>query len=371
MKRILHIVGTMNRAGAETMVMNLYRAIDRTKYQFDFVYFTQQPCDFDKEIEDLGGRIFRISEKEFNSSFKRTYKLYQIIKENKPFHAVQCHQLLANSFHLMAAYFAGIKIRLAHAHSTRDFNDNSFARRFYRKFSKFLIKSFSTNFVACGVEAGNFLFPKVNKNKILFIPNAIDVHKFLSSRNHRDKTIFFKNNQIKEDTIVFSQIGRFMEVKNHKFSVDFALYLKSLGIDFQMFFVGFGVLEDKIKELVIDKNLSNNITFLGLREDIDLILANTDIMLMPSLYEGFPVILVESQAAGTPALISDQISNEVDLGMDLVKFCDLNATFDIWLDKTNLLLSTQKNHPEERLEILRKRGFDIDVSVKVLEKVYN
>ncbi|MFH4965334.1 glycosyltransferase [Gaetbulibacter sp. M235] len=368
MRKILHIVGTMDRAGAETMVMNLYRAIDKTKYQFDFVYFTERTCSYDEEIIALGGTIYRIPEKYNKSPLLRTFKLFKLIKANKPFYAIHCHQLLGNSFHLTAAYFSRVNKRIAHAHSTRDFNDNSLIRCLYQNFSRKIISLFATDFIACGKAPGKFLFP--NQKNITFIPNAIDVPKFLESKNKR-KESFFNNININDKTIVLSQIGRFMPVKNHEFSVNFASFLKDNGIDFHLNFVGSGYLESEIKEIVTKKGLSNYISFLGVKENINMILANTDVLLMPSIYEGFPVILVESQAAGVPALISKGISKEVDLGLNLIYFCDLEASYNTWHELVNTIIQKPLISANKRHKVLREKGYDIEVSVKLLEKVYS
>ncbi|WOD43362.1 glycosyltransferase [Hwangdonia lutea] len=365
MKRILHIVGTMDRAGAETMVMNLYRAIDKSKYQFDFVYFTHKSCAYDDEIKELGGVIYRIPQ---HSAIIRTYRLYQLLKKNRQFYAVHCHQLLANASHQFAAFFAGMPIRISHAHSTQDIYNTNFIRNLYQKASKVLISWLSTDFIACGLEASNFLFPR--QESILYIPNAIDVSKFINSEKKKTQN-FFNINSIKNNTIIISQIGRFMPVKNHEFSIKFAFYLKQNNIDFHMMFAGSGHLENSLKQLVAKMGLSNNITFLGVREDIDLVLANSNLLLMPSLYEGFPVILVESQAAGTPALISNGISNEVDLGLGLVQFCDLKSPNEEWLGLMQNILKKERVSPFERNKVLKSKGFDIDVSVKLLEKLYS
>ena len=364
MKRILQVVGSMDRAGAETMVMSLYRAIDKNQYQFDFVYFTERSCSYDDEILSLGGKIYRIPDKYSKKPITRTYALYKIIKKNKPFHAVHCHQLFSNAFHLTAAYFAGIKQRIAHSHNTSDVNSETLYGKFYQAFSRKIIKLFSTDYIACGDQAGKFLFPSVKE--IVFIPNAVNVQKFLNVKE-RKKENFFQNNLITNDTIILSQIGRLMPVKNVEFSIHFAEYLKDNSIDFHLFFAGLGYLE---KNLVSEKELDKYITFLGVRSDIEMILAHSDALLMPSFHEGFPVILVESQTSGTPALISNNISNEVDLGLDLVHFCSLEASFDVWKDSLNRILTNSIPDTLKRHEVLKNKGFDIDISVKTLENIY-
>jgi glycosyltransferase EpsF len=367
MKRILQVVGTMDRAGAETMVMSLYRAIDKSKYQFDFVYFTARACSYDDEILSLGGKIYRISELQSKNPIIRTYQLYKIIKKNKPFHAIHCHQLFSNSFHLTAAYFAGIKQRIAHSHNTSDVNSKTLFGKLYQAFSKKTINVLSTDYIACGNAAGKFLFSP--KQDIVFIPNAVNVKKFLNVKQKKVEN-FFENNLITSNTIILSQIGRLMPVKNAEFTINFAEFLKSKQVDFHLFFAGSGRLESDLKALVFEKGLGKYITFLGVRSDIEMILAHSDALLMPSFHEGFPVILVESQTSGTPALISNKISSEVDLEMNLVRFCALEDSFEEWQTNLENLIKTKPIVPEKRHEILKEKGFDIDVSVKLLESIY-
>ncbi|NJX15160.1 glycosyltransferase [Tamlana crocina] len=368
MKRILQIVGTMDRAGAETMVMSLYRAIDKTEYQFDFVYFTERPCDYDDEILELGGKIYRIPESLASSSIRRTFELYKIIKNNKPFHAVHCHQLFSNAFHLIAAFCAGSKQRIAHSHNTSDVNSKTLHGKLYQKFSRKIINLLSTDFIACGDEAGKFLFP--NQQNVVFIPNAVNVQKFINAKPNDTAQHFFKIEGISEKTMVLSQIGRLMPVKNVEFSINFAEYLKLKKIDFHICLVGAGRLENDLKQLVQSKGLEKQISFLGVRSDIEKVLAHSDALLMPSFHEGFPVILVESQTAGIPALISNRISSEVDLNMGLIEFCALESSFDDWYKKLIELTSKPKMDAKARHDILKDKGFDIEVSVKLLEKIY-
>nr|WP_256437878.1 glycosyltransferase [Aquimarina sp. U1-2] len=350
------------------MIMNLYRAIDRSQYQFEFVYLTDKECSFDSEIESMGGVIHRIPKKHSKSVFFRTFKIYQLIKKDGGFHAVHCHQLFGNGFHLLAGFLAGVKKRIAHSHSTNYLSKKSFSSFLYTKFSKYLIDVLATDYIACGEQAGNFLFKP--KRKAVFIPNAIDIKKFLKSE-HKIVNHFFENDTITSNTILFSQIGRFMPVKNHEFSIELCSFLKQKDIDFHLFFAGSGILENKLREIVEQKELSKNITFLGVRNDIEMVLANTDILLMPSLYEGFPVTLVESQASGTPALISEGISKEVDLGLNMVTFCSLESSYDVWLNQIKKIKSAPIPSSQEILDKLRLKGFDIEISVKMLERIYD
>jgi glycosyltransferase EpsF len=359
MKRILHIIGTMNRAGAETMLMNLYRVLDKKKYQFDFLYFTDKHCDYDDEILSLGGKIYRVSNGGFVNRFVETYRF---LKNNKDFYAVHSHTLLNNGTNLFAAYLTGHKRRISHSHNTSNGPSATISSSLYYKFSKYLINTFSNGFIACGFEAGEYLYDK--KNKFLFLPNAVNFDDFKSTELEIRNEINISN-----ETILICQIGRFLSVKNHVFTVDLAKYMMSQNIDFHIVFVGDGLLKPKIQEKVKANKLESKVTFMGLRKDIPSILKSADCMIMPSIHEGFPVVLVESQVSGTPSLISSDIAAEVDLGVDLVRFESLSSNFELWSNKIKEIKNLKKTDTLF-LSVLREKGFDIKSSLEILLKYY-
>ena len=350
----------MNRAGAETMLMNLYRELDKEKYQFDFLYFTNQKCDYDDEIIALGGKIYRVNNDSFFSRFKATYRFF---KTNKQFYAVHSHTLLNNGTNLLAAFLAGYKKRVSHSHSTANLTYQNVSQIGYYYFSKFLINIFSTHYIACGIEAGAYLYYK--KNKPLLLPNAVDFAVFESA-----KPTLREELSLNKNTFLIVQIGRFLEVKNHNFTIDLAKYMSdSHQIDFHIVFVGDGPLRNSCIDKMNANNLSNYITFVGLRSDIPSILKSSDCMIMPSLHEGFPVVLVESQVAGIPALVSNTVANEVDLGVDLIFFESLTANFNKWQQQL-VLLKNKKKKDKNYLEQLSNKGFDVKSSVSILIDFY-
>ncbi len=371
MKRIIHIVGSMNRAGAETMIMNLYRNLDCNNYQFDFIYFTKDKCDYDKEIIDKGGEIYRVltSKSSMFKTISRYFKYYSLLKNLKGDNCVHSHMNINNSMYLFLAYLAGIKDRISHSHGTEGKYHQSFFRKTYKFFSFSIIKKFATKYIACGVSAGNYLYPKVEKSKIILLPNAINVEVFSESRivNRNYIRSFLK---IDKETIVVSQIGRLSTVKNHIFSIQFFKKLKELKVKFHFVIIGDGELNEYLQEMVKTEGLENEVTFLGVRSDVPELLSGSDCMLMPSLHEGFPVVLVESQAIGAPSLISDTISNEVDLNLGLVDFVGLNDSLSIWKEKLLKLVQKEEVDPSLRLQILTEKGFNIKNSIKKLEHIY-
>ena len=290
-RRVLHIVGRMDRAGAETMVMNLYRAIDRSRFQFDFVYFTDESCDYDAEIEALGGRIHRITAGNIVSRFFALRALLQ----RGPWTIVHAHTLFSSGLHLASARLAGVPRRVVHAHSTQDAIEGSRARQLYLRMMRALLAWAPNAYVACGVTAAGYLFP--GRSDVTVIPNAIDIDRFAAASGAQVRSDL----RLPADCLTILQVGRYMPVKNHAFSVRMAIALKEAGVDFRMLFVGAGPGQAAIETLVQTHGLQEQVLLLGLRADIPELMAAADVMLLPSLHEGFPVVLVESQAAGLPA----------------------------------------------------------------------
>jgi glycosyltransferase EpsF len=362
MQRILHITGGMDRAGAETMIMNLYRKINREQFQFDFLCFRNKKYDYEDEILSVGGEIYRIVE---NNPVKRVYKIWKFLRQHKEFKIVHSHTLFNTGLNLLVAKFAGVHVRIAHSHNTNRQSNKTVTDSIYEKFSKKLIKQYATNFIACGKEAAVFLFNTTNNVKLLY--NAVDVD-YLHSVGIRDKN--YIQNNFSFNGLKIIQVGRIEKVKNHKFTIELAEYMKQRGIDFKFFIVGQGSLENMLKEETQNRELNDVVEFLGVRSDILELMAGADIMIMPSLYEGFPVVLVESQAVGLPALISDTISNEVDLGLSLVHFLSLNDTYEEWANNIVSFCETY-SISYTNLQILKSRGLDINDNVKVLETIYN
>jgi glycosyltransferase EpsF len=364
-KRILHIIGSMNRAGAETMLMNLYRVIDKNKYQFDFVYFIDDASDYDSEILELGGRIYKIAG---TTPFKRMFALKKLLLCYPEYQIIHCHTLFSNAFHLWAAKKANVPYRIAHSHNTSDKSKNKLITTLYQNFSKILIKRYVTHYVGCGRAASKFLFSE--QKDVLFLPNAVDT-KPLSEIGAIESNYINNEFNLNKDCLKIIQVGRLQEVKNPFFSIKVAKEMKRKGINFKMFFVGQGELYDNLKREISSKNLTKEIHLLGLRKDIPQLMAGADVLLMPSLYEGFPVVLVESQSVGVPALISDMISSEVDMKVNLIEFESLNRGVSIWVDKLLKLKSQEKLAVKLRVHKIAEQGFDIHSSTKLLMNLYN
>ena len=322
-KRILHVNGAMNLGGTDTMIMNIFRNIDRSKFQFDFLYYTNDKCFFDDEILKLGGKIFRMAPPRNGTYLKFIRNVRNIIKNEGPFDAVHVHTMLNSGLVAYAAKKEKVPLIIVHAHSTKGSDKQSLLYKIYEKSMKSCIRKNSNYFIACGKDAGEYLFGRKIFSKVTIIPNAINIENY-QNVNVVDIKSFKKNIGLSENTFIIGQIGSLKDVKNHKFSIKIAKLLKQSGIDFCMFFIGEGVNRRCLEKMIIENNLSKNIKLLGNRTDIPLLLKMMDVLIMPSLYEGIPVTLIEAQAAGTPSIISNNISSEVDFKLGLIKILELD-----------------------------------------------
>lgn len=357
--RVLHIVGKMDRAGAETMLMNLYRNIDRSVIQFDFITFTYEKGDYDDEILALGGRIFPIIA---NNPVKRMVELTNFLKKHSEYQIVHAHQLLANAFHLLAAKRAGVKKLISHAHSTSN-GKTGLLNKIYEKFTLKIIRKISTHKLACGELAAKYLYG--DDDKVWIIPNAVNI---LEMQAVADKSKNYISDRLGGRGIKIIQVGRVYKIKNQEFSLKIAEKLKERNINFTLYIVGQGPLESSLKQEIQTKLLSNNVKMLGIRSDITELMASADFMIMPSLHEGFPVVLVESQTVGLPALVSDRVSAEVDLGLGLVHFLPISSTKE-WVDY--LEKPNSKNLSNDTIfQKVQEAGFDVIKNSNSLLKFY-
>lgn len=364
MIRVLHVVGKMNRAGAETMIMNIYRNIDRQKIQFDFLYFTHDSSYYDTEIEKLGGKIFRLTNKNLLSNL---IKLQKILKSNPEIKGIHCHTLLSSSFYLCVSYFAKLPLRIVHSHSNKSKEKTGIIYKLYEKFSKIIIDKFATHFVSCSKVATQYLFPFRLQSEVLFLPNAINVEEFFKI-GQENKNYLRDLYSLPKETIIILQVGRLSSVKNHSFSIKLAHELNKQEIDFKMFFAGIGEKEMELKNSVKSKNLENKIIFMGERDDVAHLMAASDVMLLPSLYEGLGLVLVEAQTVGLHTIASDQIPDEVDFDLNLITFEKLKI--NVWMNTLKIIRTLNTMDDFERKKKIIQHGYDAKHSAKLLQNLY-
>lgn len=356
MTRILNIIGGVGYGGAETFLMNIYRRIDRNQFQFDFIICEKvSDNSYASEIEKLGGRIYCIPSKKENI-FKNLYCIYAIVKENN-YKIVWRHTYnMFKALDLVMAKIAGADVTILHAHSTN-------AKKLESKLGKVLrpvINPFITTRFACGNLAGDFLF---GKKSYKVVSNGIVSDRFMYNEDVRKE---YRKQLFIDNKFVVGHIGRFTKAKNHEFLIEIFQRILEHDKEAYLILVGTGELEESVKRKVNLLGISENVLFLETRNDVGAIMQAMDVFLMPSLWEGIPVTLVEAQAADLPCVISDTIDPSIKFSDNIV-FESLNENPEKW---AKTVIAQKKESRRNRTEDVVRAGYDINEVVIEIEKYF-
>lgn len=369
-KRILQVFASLDVGGAETRMMEVYRNIDKSKVDFDFLTMQLKDQFYEKEILNNRGKIFKIDPPRESGIFKNILNIYKIIKENGPYDGVHAHTSYHCALVMIAAKLAKVPIRICHARTTNSKN-TSYLSKLYLKIGQKIIGIFSTDELAVCKDAGLYLYGKnsIKNKKVKILPNAIDIKRFNSIPDKEISRLKLEY-KIKDDFTIIGHVGRFESMKNHKFLIDlFKKYLieneKSL-----LVLIGDGPLKKEIQELAKLKGIEESVLFLGIRQDVNKWMKIFDILILPSIYEGLCGVAIESQAAGTPVLISDTVTKEVDLNLGITKFLSLEEPINNWIKGINELITYDSIDENKILEKFYKKGQSIDSYIYKLNNIY-
>lgn len=351
--RVLHVVTYMGRGGIETMLMNYYRNIDRSKIQFDFLVHRDFRADFDDEIETLGGRIYRVPpmnplSRDYNKSLEQFFNthLYRV---------VHCHLNYMSGVVLAKAKKAGVPVRIAHAHTAAM---NPGWKQIVRKFLKFLIPKTATDCFACSETAGNSVF---GNHKYKMMMNAIDSTRFNYDSNVRVEQR--KAFQL-EDEFTIMHVGRMVYPKNHTFLLDVFSELLKYESQAKLLCAGDGELRRKIEQKASSLP-EGSVRFLGVRDDVPELLQAADVFVFPSHFEGLPVTLIEAQAAGLPCIKSENVTDEAVV-TDLVTSLPLEDP-RAWAEA---ILKKRTTPRLDQTQAIIDSGYDIHAAARKLENFY-
>lgn len=353
MVRVLHVHGAMEKGGTESVIMNIYRNIDRNDINFEFTKFNREESAYDKEIETLGGKFHYIKSRQEYGNFQHIKSLYRLFRQCN-FDVIHTHMNFHGGIVAAIAKICGIKNVICHAHSSSE-DKITFKRLIEISILKLLIALFSNYQIACSDSAGQFCFLKFKK--YILLTNAVDLNKYYPI-------------DIEDDNIIrIVHIGRFVPVKNHKGIIELAQKLKEKQVNFEISLVGDGELFEEINQLVKKHDLSKEIKLLGARDNINEILNSNDICILPSLYEGLPLALVEAQATGIPCIVSKNITLEADMGLGNFYFADIKQ-LDAWVE---LILNLKNKKIKDKSfieECFIKRGYSLNENISKITNIY-
>ncbi len=369
--RILHVVGVMDRGGAETWLMNVLRNIDRARFYMDFLVHAQKPGAFDSEIRALGSEVIPCLAPSRPWTYARRFR--QILRHRAPYDVVHSHVHHYSGFVLRLAQGQGVPVRIAHSHNDTSCMDQAsgIARRQYLNLSKRWIARYATHRLACSDTAGAALFGDDSNSQSpwLTLRCSIDLTPF---QGQGDACNMRSQLGIPPETLVIGHVGRFAEQKNHRFLIDVAEELIGRRPNICFLLIGDGPLRASIESTVCVRNLSHAVRFLGVRSDVAQLMMNAmDVLLLPSLHEGLPVVLIEAQAAGLPCVISDVVTSEADIVPPLIRRLSLSDSPRQWAEAIIAAHDIRLAGPRSQaLAEVRRSPYNIGQAMPDLEHLY-
>lgn len=358
--RILHVIGIMNRGGAETMIMNLYRNIDRTKIQFDFVENEGEEAAFDQEIQSLGGRIYRCPRyrgKNHLAYTKWWHAFFDLHRGEYPI--VHGHIGSTAAIYLSIAKRHGI-YTIAHSHSAGK------GSAMYQVLS-WPTRYVANQFFACSKDAAISRYGRKVGNDADRCPvlnNAIDTGKFVFREAKKQQ--MRQQLHISESALVIGHVGRFVDAKNHLFLLDVFLELHKRDSNSVLLLVGDGELRSKIERKIQTLGLTDSVILTGVQSNTYDYYQAMDCFVFPSHYEGLGIVVIEAQTAGLPCCISTGVPREAAV-TDLVQFRSLDDSPEQWAEWILCRIDTPRKDMSEEI---CKAGYDIAETSKWLENYY-
>ena len=357
--RVLHMIGGLNTGGSQSLVLNLYKAINRDEIQFDFIIDEPSQLFYKPIIEELGGKIFTMPK--FNGknffTIKKAYK--QFFKEHPEYKILHSHVRSYASLYIPVAKKFGVKT-IIHSHNT---SNGVGMQSLFKKIMQIPLKRQADYLMSCSTIAGEWLFGKkaCKKDNYIFVPNALNLSDFAYNEQARAEIRAEFNI---EDKFVIGNVGYFKEQKNHPFLIKFFNEIAKLKKDAVLLLVGQGELRPQIEKMVKEFNIEDKVIFAGVRGDVYKIYQAMDVFAFPSLWEGLPVTVVEAQASGVPCFISNTITKDIHI-TELIHALPITNT-SVWVES---ILNCDVKRKDCSMQI-KERGFDVNELAKSLTEFY-
>lgn len=349
-QRIAHVIGQMINGGVETVVFNYYKHIDKREFQFDFYYDTDSTIEPSQELLDMGARFYLIPA--YKNVFRYMSELTKLFQKNQ-YRIVHSHMNTLSVFTLRAAKKAGVPVRIAHNHSTAGKGESK--RNIMKYMLRPLAKVYPTHLMACSNYAGEWLFGKsfIKKGQVLY--NAVDMNKFNYDRDIRER--YRKELQI-EDKFVIGHVGRFSFQKNHDKLIDIFYECTKSNDDAVLLLIGEGELRKEIEEKVRRLGIVDKVYFMGIRNDVNAVMQAMDVFVLPSRYEGLPVVGVEAQMTGLSCVLSENMTKETKI-IESTIFVGEKEDCKYWRNE----ILKFRNRERQKIE-RNNNGFSYDIELE-------
>ena len=363
MIRVLQVLGGLNLGGAETMVMNLYRRIDKSKIQFDFIIHLQDKQAYEDEVLSMGGKVYRFPAFNGRNLIIQRNLWEKFFIEHKEYKILHSHVRSYASVYIPIANKYGLKT-IIHSHSTSNGNGLS---AIIKNIMQYPLRFQADYLFACSEEAGQWLFGKkaCKKNNYKVIHNAIDSKKF--------SFCSIKRKEIREklginDKFVIGHVGRMTKPKNHTFLLRIFLEVRKIRKDAVLLLIGDGELRSSMEKEIRNLGIMDKVLALGSKNNIQDYYQAMDVFVFPSLWEGLGIVCIEAQASGLPCVVSENVPKEIDLGENLIHVMNLSDGEKKWAD---VISSVSTNFRYGRQEAVCRAGYDIEENAMLLEDFYS
>ena len=361
--RVLQVMPAMDAGGMETFVMNVYRTIDRDKVQFDFLYHYDKPCFFDDEICTLGGNIYKMTVRQDNNLPRYLRELRELFAAHPEWRIIHGHYSGFGMFYNPVARRAGIPVRVGHSHNTA--YEPNLVGRLDRFMSSFFSAGLTDRF-ACSEKAGQMLY---GSKPFTVVPNGIDTARF-AARDPQRRALLRGELGVTDQEILFGHVGRFSAQKNHPGLLKMFAALRAQDPRMRLVLIGGGEMGyvEKMRDLAQELNLGRSVIFAGVRSDVPALYDAMDAFVLPSLFEGLPVVGMEAQASGLPCVFSTGVTEEVLLRPDSCRI-SLEQPDEAW---AAVLKDADRNLPDraQAAAQVRAAGYDIRQETLRLQQLY-
>ena len=359
---VLHVFGKLNRGGAESRVMDLYRNVDRTKVQFDFMQHTTRVCDFQPEIEQLGGKVYHVPPFRFWNYFSYCKAWKQFIRGHPEIRIVHGHMTSTASIYLPIVHKKGV-FTIAHSRNA------GVDKGIKGKLTKFLRRNLTEKCdrcFACSKLAGEAVFGKeaMEQGNVTIIPNAIDAARFTFDPEVRKQKR--EELHIQPEEFLIGEVGRFDPQKNQKYAVEILAECRKKNFPAKLILIGEGPLMETVRQQVEELQLQEYVIFTGLQKNVVPFYQAMDFFLLPSFYEGLPGVAVEAQASGLRGILSDAITTETAM-TSLMEFRNVQEPAEVWADR---IMACGHYERQNTLKEMQEAGFDVKNLAKRLQDFY-
>lgn len=360
---MLHAIGSLNIGGSQAFVMNLYRNIDRSKVQFDFVIEHPGELHYKDEIESLGGRVFEIQPFRGANIFSYRRQWEELIDAHPEWHVLHSHVRSTASLYFPITHKHGI-INVIHSHSSAELKGFSGS---VKRIMELPLRHQADYYFACSRSAAVFLYGNriADANRWVLIPNAFDVENFRFNSEIRKEVRLELG--IDQNTFVVGHVGRFVEAKNHTFVINAFRSVYERNPSSVLVLVGDGQLMEPIQELVESYGLSSSVLFLGARNDVGRLYQAMDVFLFPSQNEGLGIALVEAQSSGLSCVFSECIPQEARVIAELCHPLSLSQDTSVWADSC---LTSRCENRDRMADTVASAGYDVRYTANMLQSFY-